>query len=124
MSHAKLKSLIPITPAGDDVDAVIAFYETALGFTLQFKTGDPTDMAIIQRDDIRMMLQRNTDQHLANQTAFRIEVSRIALLYAECIARGGKAIHPNGKLQDKPWGSREFSIIDPAGVCITFFEFA
>ncbi|RZM17964.1 MAG: VOC family protein, partial [Pedobacter sp.] len=29
-------------------------------------------------------------------------------------------IHPNGKLQNKPWGQREFSILDPDHNLLTF----
>jgi hypothetical protein len=29
-------------------------------------------------------------------------------------------IHPNGKLQTKPWGQKEFSILDPDNNLLTF----
>ena len=29
-------------------------------------------------------------------------------------------IHPNGKLETKPWGQREFSILDPDTNLLTF----
>lgn len=29
-------------------------------------------------------------------------------------------IHPNGKLESKPWNQKEFSIIDPNGTLLTF----
>lgn len=32
------------------------------------------------------------------------------------------AIHPNGSLETKPWGMREFSLIDPNGTLLTFGE--
>jgi hypothetical protein len=32
----------------------------------------------------------------------------------------GIVIHPNGKLHDKPWRQKEFSIIDPNGTLLTF----
>ncbi len=32
------------------------------------------------------------------------------------------AIHPNGKLQIKPWGQKEFSLLDPNGNLLTFGE--
>ncbi|UQB69433.1 bleomycin resistance protein [Epilithonimonas zeae] len=34
----------------------------------------------------------------------------------------GIAIHPNGSLETKPWGMREFSLIDPNGTLLTFGE--
>jgi hypothetical protein len=30
------------------------------------------------------------------------------------------AIHPNGKLQTKPWGQREFALLDPDNNLLTF----
>ena len=30
------------------------------------------------------------------------------------------AIHPNGQLETKPWGQREFSILDPDSNLLTF----
>ncbi|NNF19313.1 MAG: VOC family protein [Flavobacteriaceae bacterium] len=32
------------------------------------------------------------------------------------------AIHPNGKLETKPWGQKEFSILDPDNNLLTFGE--
>lgn len=32
----------------------------------------------------------------------------------------GIEIHPNGKLEAKPWNQKEFSIIDPNGTLLTF----
>ncbi len=31
-------------------------------------------------------------------------------------------IHPNGKLETKPWNMKEFSLIDPDGTLLTFGE--
>jgi hypothetical protein len=42
-------------------------------------------------------------------------------LYAEYQERGGK-VHPNGPLQTKPWGTKEFAAVDPNGVCMTIQE--
>ncbi len=32
----------------------------------------------------------------------------------------GVEIHPNGKLETKPWNMKEFSLIDPNGTLLTF----
>jgi uncharacterized glyoxalase superfamily protein PhnB len=53
-----------------------------------------------------------------NRTAL---VQGIEALYVEYQERGGK-VHPNGPLQTKPWGTKEFGAIDPNGVCVTFQE--
>lgn len=38
----------------------------------------------------------------------------------ETLQKNSIAIHPNGRLEDKPWRQREFSIIDPNGTLLTF----
>jgi uncharacterized glyoxalase superfamily protein PhnB len=38
----------------------------------------------------------------------------------EALQKNNIDIHPNGKLEDKPWRQREFSIIDPNGTLLTF----
>jgi hypothetical protein len=56
-----------------------------------------------------------------DQTMVRIAVQGIEAMYAEYQKHGGK-VHPNGALQTKPWGTKEFGAIDPNGVCVTFQE--
>lgn len=40
-------------------------------------------------------------------------------LYADYQARG-VAIHPNGALEVKPWGTKEFALLDPNNTLLTF----
>ena len=114
----KLETIIPIIPAGADLNAAIAFYEQ-LGFTRTWQEGN---MARVSRDAIHILLCHNEDRHLAEWTSCRVQVTNIAALYAEFLEQGGQMIHPNGRLETKPWGMTEFAILDPAGVCLTFFE--
>ena len=115
-----LGNLSPLIPAGSDVDATLAFYEHTLGFVTIYETGTPTEMAIITRDAVEIFLCKNDDRYLAEQTSFRIHVQHVEQLYAEYQAHG--VIHPNGQLTTKPWGTQEFAVLDPAGVCLTFYE--
>ena len=118
----KLKSLSPLIPAGKDVETAIEFYEK-LGFKTTHTEGKPLKMAIVERDDIQIFLVQNDYQHLAEETSLRIRVEGIEQLYEEFLAKGDDIIHPNGKLEAKPWGCKEFVVLDKAGVCITFYDF-
>src|SRR5262245_16434866 len=115
-----LGNLSPLIPAGSAAEATLPFYVHKLGFTTRYTHGEPTEMAIIQRDAVEIFLCRNEDRYVAEQTSFRIHVQHVEQLYAEYQAQG--VIHPNGALTAKPWGTQEFAILDPAGVCITFYE--
>lgn len=120
-SLPKLGSISPLIPAGDDVEAAIAFYEK-LGFQAVHQEGNPVRMAIVERDRATLFLVQNSDKHLAEGTSLRIQVDGIEQLYEEFQAQGG-LIHPNGQLETKPWGPKEFAVMDLAGVCLTFYEF-
>lgn len=113
-----LEAITPVIPAGADLNAAIAFYEL-LGFTKTWQNGD---MARMSRDAVNILLFQNEDRHLAEWTSCRVEETNIETLYEEFNQKGGQMIHPNGKLETKPWGLKEFAILDPAGVCVTFFE--
>jgi hypothetical protein len=67
---------------------------------------------------VKLHLFDNQDKHLADCTSLRIAVELIDTLYGRCQENG--CVHPNGLLGSRPWGIREFSIIDPSGVCVTF----
>ncbi|MEM7712625.1 MAG: VOC family protein [Cyanobacteria bacterium P01_A01_bin.68] len=118
----KLKSLSPLIPAGKEVETAIEFYEK-LGFKTTHTEGKPLKMAIVERDEIQIFLVQNDYQHLAEEISLRIRVEGIEQLYEEFLAKGDDIIHPNGKLEAKPWGCKEFVVLDKAGVCITFYDF-
>ncbi|MBE9117365.1 VOC family protein [Lusitaniella coriacea LEGE 07157] len=115
----KLGNISPLIPAGEDVSAAIAFYEK-LGFKMTHKEGDPPHMAIVERDSAVLFLVRNGDKNLANGTSLRIQVTGIEQLYRQM----QEYIAPKGHLETKPWGPKEFVILDLAGVCLTFYEFS
>ncbi len=110
------KSVIPKFPARD-VRAVIAFYEQKLAFRALFDYGD---YAAVEREGLEIHLWQCDDPSIAENTAFRLGVEGIETLYAE-FSRAG-VVHPNGNLEEKPWGGREFVILDLDGNGIFIFE--
>lgn len=48
-----------------------------------------------------------------------IRTDNIDKLY-QTLLESKVAIHPNGKLETKPWGQREFSLLDPDHNLLTF----
>ena len=43
----------------------------------------------------------------------------ITTFYQDLQAKGVE-IHPNGRLEDKPWNMKEFALLDPNGTLLTF----
>lgn len=109
----------PLIPARD-VEEAIAFYRDSIGFELDYRDAEPAQFAIVARDAARLHLFASQDKHLADWTSLRITVDGIDALYERCRQAG--CVHPNGELGERPWGTREFSIVDPSGVCIAFVQ--
>lgn len=108
--------VVPKFPAAN-VKASLEFYRSKLGFVELFNYGD---YAAVKRDSVEIHLWECQDKNIAENTACRIAVDNIESLYKEYQQAG--VIHPNGALQEKPWGGKEFVALDMDGNGLFFFE--
>ena len=110
-----LSQAIPIL-AYLDADQTLVFYEK-LGF--ECKSHWPGYL-IFSRDTIELHLWQCDDPGIPKNTGCYVRVNQIVELFAECERL--QCIHPAGTLEDKPWGMRQFSILDNNGNIIHFGE--
>lgn len=111
-----LKAATPILAYLDN-KATMEFYTTMLGFTF---IHDWDGYLIFTRDDISIHLWKCDNPVIPENTGCYINVSLVKDLYDELKPYG--IIHPNGDLEDKPWGMRQFSILDNSGNILHFGE--
>lgn len=78
------------------------------------------DYAGVIRDSVEIHLWRCPDKYIAENTACRINVAGIEALYDEYQPKG--VVHPNGRLDTKPWRIKEFTVLDLDGNGITFCQ--
>lgn len=109
-----LKKAIPVL-ASLNIPETIAFYEEKLGFTKRFCD---EGYGIVSRDEILINFWKCEDKIHPENTSCYINVENADALYEEMQQAG--VVHPNGKLQDTPWGMREFAILDKDGNLIRF----
>jgi catechol 2,3-dioxygenase-like lactoylglutathione lyase family enzyme len=112
-----LNSAAPVL-ASLDIERTVTFYCVRLGFTRVYV--DPGVWGIVARDSIQIHFWPCSDRNIAENTSCRVHVSGIEALFAELQPLG--VVHPQAQLQLKPWGSREFGVLDPDGNLITFAE--
>lgn len=93
-------------------------YYLKLGF--EQSGGDFDDYLMMKCDaiEIHFFLFRELDPK-ENYGQVYLRTNDIDTLYQSIIARG-ISIHPNGSLQVKPWGQKEFSLLDPDNNLLTF----
>ena len=103
---------IPILPARDIAETV-AFY-AKLGFTvvrLYQDFGAP--YLLLRRDDVELHFVHSpeTDPHESHGGCY-LRLADAQAVYDEWEPIGLTRLHP---ISDRPWGMREFSVVDPSG---------
>lgn len=97
-----------------DKNDTISFYEK-LGFECN---ANWDGYLMFKRDQINIHLWLCDDEAIPKHTGCYIYVDEIETLYSEYKAL--EIIHPNGKLEYKPWNLKQFSILDNSGNIINF----
>lgn len=97
------------------------FYLAKLGFE-ELGTADYEGYLMLQKDNIQIHFFefRELDPK-ENYGQVYIRVRNIEKFYQSLLEKG-PIIHPNGSLQIKSWGQKEFSILDPDNNLLTFGE--
>jgi len=102
-----------------DKNVTKEFYLNKLGFK-EFGTADFDDYLMVERDRIQIhFFEFNELESKENYGQVYIRTDNINEFYQSLLNNGTK-IHPNGHLQTKPWGQKEFSILDPDSNLLTF----
>ncbi|ADD29052.1 VOC family protein [Meiothermus ruber] len=116
----KVSACIPVIPSRD-VQASLLFYQTHLGFQDPFTWGEnPVEYGGVSWDGLRLHFYLEPNPQICRSYVFRLEVDEVDLLYVACEAAG--IVHPNGRLENKPWATREFTLLDPSGVAIRVYQ--
>ena len=104
-----LKDIIPKLPMRDKM-LTKEFYLNQLSFEL---ISDYGDYILLKKDQIEIhFFEFKSLNPLENYGQVYIRVIDIDTLYKHLI-ESEVPIHPNGKLEIKPWGQKEFSLLDP-----------
>lgn len=111
-----LKNVIPKLPMRDKA-LTKEFYLKKLSFEL---ISDYGDYILLKKDEIEIhFFEFKSLNPLENYGQVYIRVTEIEHDYKVLIDKSVE-IHPNGKLEIKPWGQKEFSILDPDNNLLIF----
>lgn len=99
--------------------ATAHYYVHQLGFSI---LGDYPDYLIVAKDNVELHFFLFAGLNpAANYGQVYIRVQDIGTWYHSLVEHG-VSIHPNGALIIKPWGQKEFSLLDPDNNLLTFGE--
>lgn len=114
-----LKNLIPKIFYSQLRDG-LEFFVDGLGFTVHYRDAG---MAVVARDGAKAYLVENAEWAALDRPELGIDTDDIASIYAELSTRSPHLLHPNSRtVTHKPWGSKEFAMLDKTTVCVIFRE--
>ena len=99
----------------------LEFYSNRLGFQ-EFGSADFKGYLMMEKDQIQIhFFEYKEIDPKENYGQVYIRTDNIDEFYKSLLDKKTK-IHPNGPLEIKPWGQKEFSILDPDNNLLTFGE--
>jgi catechol 2,3-dioxygenase-like lactoylglutathione lyase family enzyme len=108
--------VIPKLPMRNKVKTK-SYYLDLLGFE---EVGDYGNYLLVKRDGIEIHFFEFIGLNpYENDGQVYIRLNEIEQFYKELQANN-VPIHPNGHLENKPWGQQEFSLLDPDHNLLTF----
>jgi catechol 2,3-dioxygenase-like lactoylglutathione lyase family enzyme len=113
-----LKDIHPKLPMRDK-NATKEFYANQLGFK-EFGSTDFDGYLMMECDRIQIhFFEFKGLEPKENYGQVYIRIDNIDEFYKSLLDKRTN-IHPNGKLEIKPWGQKEFSVLDPDHNLLTF----
>jgi catechol 2,3-dioxygenase-like lactoylglutathione lyase family enzyme len=100
-----------------DVEKALTFYVDKLGFQLGWKWGVPVTHANVCRDSISLDLIALPAERCGTALAY-VQVRGVDAYFSELKSRDAGV----SDLGDRPYGMRDFEVIDPSGNRLAFGE--
>ncbi|MEZ5592091.1 MAG: hypothetical protein R3F53_15790 [Gammaproteobacteria bacterium] len=115
----KLTSLKPFVPSGKDFALAKAFF-LDIGFTENWGSDEICEL---QQGGAIFLLQNFHNEDMQHNYMLSVTTDNLDDFYAHLLRLDLDKKYPMvrfGKPEDRPWGTRELHLIDPAGVCWHF----
>ncbi|TAG50301.1 MAG: hypothetical protein EAZ30_00985 [Betaproteobacteria bacterium] len=98
----------------------LTFFVDGLGFELVHRDGE---LAVVERDGAKAYIVQNAACAAQDRPELGIETDDIDAVFNEMSARCPQLLHPNlNRVTLRPWGAREFAMLDKTTVCVVFRE--
>jgi hypothetical protein len=113
------KNLIPKV-FYDHLQDGLDFFVEGLGFEIVHQDND---LAVIVRDGAKAYIVESPEYAAKDRPELAIETEQIDTIFKEISERAPHLLHPNlSTVTLRPWGAREFAVLDKTTVCVVFRE--
>ena len=100
-----------------DLSEALDYYRDKLGFTISWTWGDPVSRAGVALDDVEIQLEAAGLGAPPGPSVVYCHMTGVNAYYEACRGRGPIVAM---ELTDRPWGMRDFRVVDPSGNRIGF----
>jgi len=100
-----------------DLEEAVAYYKDKLGFVVSWTWGKPVSRAGVALDDVEIQLEGAGLGAPPGPSVVYCHMNDVDTYYEACRSRGATIAMEIG---DRPWGMRDFRVIDPSGNRIGF----
>jgi uncharacterized glyoxalase superfamily protein PhnB len=108
---SRITRLFPVFTVRN-LDEALAYYRDKLGFTVSWTWGDPASRAGVSLDDVEIQLEGEGLGAPPGPSVVYCHMVDVETYYESCLTRGATILMEIG---DRPWGMRDFRVIDPSG---------
>ena len=114
---AVLEAAVPVLSVSDLSEA-LDYYEQVLGFQVGWRWGEPPRLASVCRDRVEVNLSQSPEANPGVSKVY-FQMAGVDVYYNQITIAGAKVAVP---LADRPYGMRDFRIVDPSGNELSFGE--
>jgi hypothetical protein len=101
-----------------DVAVGIDLFVDGIGLEVLYRDDD---LVVAARDHVKVFLVEDAESAAKDRPELSIETDDIEAVYADVSARRPDLLHPNlARVTRRPWGAREFALLDSTTVCVVF----
>lgn len=98
----------------------LEFFVGGLGFEVLHQDAN---LAVIARDGAKAYIVQSPGYAARDRPELAIETDDIEAVHQEMSTRAPDWLHPNlSRVSLRPWGAREFAMLDKTTVCVVFRE--
>jgi hypothetical protein len=106
----------------DRLEDGLTFFVNGLGFTVLYQNAE---MAVVELDGAKAYIVQSPEHAALDRPELGVDTDNIDAIFHELSNRSAHLLHPNSKsIELKPWGSREFAMLDKTTVCVIFREWS
>ena len=114
----ELHAVFPIFTVRD-LDEALAYYRDRLGWEIAWVWGEPPVRAGVRLYAVEIQVVCDPTIAPAAASTVYCHMSGVDAYHAACRERGARIFM---ELGDRPWGARDFRVVDPSGNRIGFAE--